>query len=159
MTLQLFYITIATKLQKLELGGNNLQSGGAIKITKGLCNVSNLKIFSISNNKISAEAADSIATVLSHNIHLQELYLGGNNLQSTGAIKIAKGLQNISNITIFSIYNNNLGEETVDNIMTILSQNTELQKLDLVGNNLQTTGATKVVKGLQKFKSQIVIYF
>jgi len=32
-------------------------------------------------------------------------------LWTTGAIKIAKALQNTSSLTIFSIYNNNISEE------------------------------------------------
>ena len=52
------------------------------------------------NNNIGVEAADDIATVLSHNTKLQQLYLGGNSLQTEGAIKIARGLQNTSTLTI-----------------------------------------------------------
>jgi len=40
------------------------------------------------------EAAEDIADVLSHNSKLQKLYL--NNLQTEGAMKIAKSLQNIA---------------------------------------------------------------
>jgi len=55
--------------------------------------VQNTSSLSISNNNISEEAADDIATVLFSNIKLQELYLDVNSLQSIGAIKIAKALQ------------------------------------------------------------------
>ena len=39
-------------------------------------------------------------------------------------IKIAKALQNISTLTTFGIYNNNVGEEVADDIATVLSNNT-----------------------------------
>ena len=56
------------------------------------------------------EAADDIATVLSHNTKLQQLGLGGNSLQTEGAIKIARGLQNTSTLTDTSYANNNIGD-------------------------------------------------
>ena len=68
--------------------------------------------------------------------------LGGNNLQSAGAVKIAKGLQNVSDLTIFYISNNNISEEAADDIAAVLYRNTKLQKLELGGNNLQSAGVT-----------------
>ena len=37
---------------------------------------------------------------------LQQLYLNGNNLQTEGTIKIARGLENTSTLIVFSISNN-----------------------------------------------------
>ena len=47
-------------------------------------------------------------------------------------IKIAKALQNISTLTAFRIDSNNVGEEAADDIATVLSNNTQLQMVDLV---------------------------
>ena len=55
-----------------------------------------LKVFNIYDNNTSKGIADDIAAVLSHNMYIQELNLGGDNLQSAVAIKTAKGLQNTS---------------------------------------------------------------
>ena len=60
-----------------------------------------------------------------HNIKLKELYLGGNNLQSSGAIKIANGLHKISNLTVFNISNNNISKEAADDIATVLHHGTD----------------------------------
>ena len=51
-----------------------------------------LKKLYLNNNNITEEAADDIATVISCNIHLQELKLGNNNLQTSGIIKVARSL-------------------------------------------------------------------
>ena len=69
MILQLFYLI--TLNYRSYLGGNSLQTEGAIKIARGLQNTSTLTILDISNNNIGVEAADDIATVLSHNTKLQ----------------------------------------------------------------------------------------
>ena len=137
-----------TKLENLYLGGNDIQSAGAIMIAKSLQNVFHLTIFSICDNNINEEAARDIAAVLSHNTELQKLYLGKNNLQSMGAIMIAKGLQNISNLIIFSISDNNIGEEAADDIATALFHNINLQEIYLDRNNLQSVGATKIAESL-----------
>ena len=44
------------------------------------------------------------------------------NLQSAGTIKIAKGLQNTSRLTVFSIFDNNISEEAAGDIATVLDQ-------------------------------------
>ena len=121
-----------------------------MKIAKGLQNTSSLTILNITNNNISEEAADDMAAVLSHNTKLQELYVGENNLQASGAMKIAKGLQNTSSLTILNISNN---EEAVDDIAAVLSHNNKLVTLELGNNYLGTLGVKKIVKALQKTTS------
>ena len=66
-------------------------------------------IYNIGDKNVGAEAADGIAKALSHKTRLQELYLYNNNLKTIGMIKIAKALQNISTLKIFSIGCNNIG--------------------------------------------------
>ena len=116
-----------TKLQELYLSDNNFRAG-AIKIAKGLQNTTNLTILYLNNNIICEEAADDIAAVLFHNTKLQEFNLSDNNFRA-GAIKIAKGLQNTTNLTILYFNNNNIGEEAADDIAAVLSHNTKLQHL------------------------------
>ena len=71
MILQLFYLI--TLNYRVRLGGNSLQTEGAIKIAKALQNTTHLTIFDMRYNNINDEAADDIATVLSHNTKLQQL--------------------------------------------------------------------------------------
>ena len=149
---------LSYKLQELYLGGNNLQSSGIIKIAMGLQNISNLTIFSIPNNDIGEEAADEIATLLSHNSKLQRLELGGNNLQSGGTVKIARGLQSVFNLTKFGISKNNIGQEAADDIAAVLSHNSKLEELYLSGNNLQSSGTIKITQGLQSIFHLTIFY-
>ena len=102
-----------TKLQKLYLGSNRIQTAGMIKIAKALQN----------NNNTDREAADDIAIFLSHNTKLTELYLNNNNLQTASVIRIAVALINTVTLVKCKISGNNTEDETVRDI---LSRNTNL---------------------------------
>ena len=150
----------STQLQELYLNNNNFKTAGMIAIAKSLQNISTLTVFNIDNNKVDEEAADDIATVLSHNTKLQVVKLNSNSFKTVGMIKIAKALQNISTLTKFCIYNNNVGEEAADDIATVLSHNTKLQVVNLDGNSFKTAGMIKIAKALLNISTltQFCIY-
>ena len=135
-----------TKLQELDISENSFQTTGAKTITKAL--QSGWKLY-ISNNDITAEAADDIAAVIYRSTQLQEVDVSRNSFQSTGAIKIAKALQNISTLTKLYLNNNHITYLAADDIATVLSCNTQLQELDISENNFQTTGAKTITKALR----------
>ena len=136
-------------LQELNLGSNNLQASGIINIARSLQKISSLTKVYINNNNITDEAADDIAAAISCNIHLQELNLGSNNLQTSGIIKITNRLQTISSLTKLYINHNNITDEAADDIAAAVSCNTQLEVLDVSGNNLQAIGAIKIGKNLK----------
>ena len=65
-------------------------------------------------------------------------------MQSAGAIKIAKALQNTVNLTCLNLSNNNISEEAADDIAAVLSHNIKLQTVELGLNHLQSAGAIKI---------------
>ena len=135
---------------------------GAIKIAKALQNTFTLTIFEFTDNNIDKEAADDIATALSHNTKLQKLYLAGNNLKAIGVIMIAKVLENNpSTLTIIDVSNNDIGteESAAANIASVLLNCHDLRELQLSGNNLQVMGAVKIARSLQKLSWLGVINF
>ena len=142
-----------TQLQVVSLDDNSFKSVGMIKIAKALQNISTLTKFSIYNNNVGEEAADDIATVLSNNTQLQVVDLDDNSFKTVGMIKIVKALQNISTLTEFCIYNNNVGEEAADDIATVLSNNTQLQIVNLDSNCFKTVGMIKIAKALQNIST------
>ena len=137
-----------TNLKQLCLGGNNLQSTGAIKIVQGLQNISTLTSL-ILGDDIDKEAAGPIASILYQNSNLETLRLSRNNFQTVGAIKIAKALQYTSTLTTFGIAENDINKEAADDIASVLCHNTKLQELQVGGNNLQAVGTMKIAKALQ----------
>ena len=151
-------ISCNTDLQELNLGSTGLQTSDAIKIARGLQKISSLTKLYINHNNITDEAADDIAAVISCNIHLQELNLGSNTLQTSGTIKIARSSQKISSLTKLYINHNNITHEAADDIATAISCNIDLQELNLCSNNLQTSGTIKIARSLQNISSLTKLY-
>ena len=139
-----------TNLEKLNLGFNDLSTSGFIKIFKGMKNISNLKTINIySNNMITDEAADSIATVLSHNSKLKRLDMSFNYLGSKTCIEIFNGMKNISYLSHLNISHSKIAGEATGSIAAVLSHNTKIEELDISYNDLQTPGAIEVLQSIK----------
>ena len=145
------------QLLGLDTNENSFRTIHAIAIIKAL--QTRFKKICISNN-ITDEVGDDIAAVICNNSLdlLQEFHVSKCNLQSRGAIKIAKALQNISTLTKLYINNNHITDKVADDIGTILSCNTQLQELDISNNWFQAMGITKITKGLQKISTLKRLY-
>ena len=151
-------ISCSIHLQEFDIGRNNLQAVGAIKIAKRLQNISTLTKLYINHNNITDEAADDIATAISCNTHLQEFDISVNNLKTSGTVKIAKALQTISTLTKLYINDNNITHEAADDIAAAISCNICLQEIDIGKNNLQAVGAIKIAKCLQNISTLTKLY-
>ena len=143
------------KLQELDFSYSNLSSSDAVNIFKGMKNITNLISFNISHNTINDEAADELATVLVHNFKLQELDFSYNNLSSPDAVKIFKGMKNITNLISFNISHNTINDEAADELATVLVHNFKLQELDFSYNNLSSPDAVKIFKGMKNITNLI----
>ena len=151
-------VSCNTKLKKIEIYGNEIQTTGTIKIMRALQRINTLKYLHLDYNNISEEAADDIAAVISCNKYLQELNLNSNNLQTTGIVKIARSLKKISSLTKLYVDHNNITHEATDDIVNAISSNIDLQELYIGGNNLQTSGIIKIARSLGKVHSLKKLY-
>ena len=151
-------VSCIPNLQEIDLSENNIQTLGAIKILQKLQKISSLTKLCINHNNITDEAADDIAAAISCNIHLKELNLGGNDLQTSGVIKIARGLQKISLLTKLCMNYSNITHEAADDIAAAISCNMDLQELNLGDNMLQSSGIIKIARSLQKVSSLTKLY-
>jgi len=145
----LFYKKSQLRLEEINFAKNNLQATDMIEVRWGLRNTSTLTSFSVADNNVGIEAADSIAIILSSNGNLAKLYLSGNNFQATGTSVIVRTLQNLKNLTVLSFSNNCAGSKAAKDLSFALLSNTKLKELYLAGNNLQTTGAITITKAIQ----------
>ena len=144
-------ISCNVHLQELNLGRNNLQASGAIKIAGGLQKISSLTKLYINHNNITHKAAEYIAAAISSKTEIKEFDVSGNNFQTTGVIKIVKGLKSISTLRrlVLYFYNNDISDEVADNIAALISRNTQIEVLDISGNGFQAMSTTKIAKNLQ----------
>ena len=141
--------SINTDIQELNLGGNDLQKLGAIKIAKGLQKISSLTKLYIDHNNITDEAADDIAAAIFCNQKLQEFDISENKLQKAGVTKVLKALKGINTLRKLYISNNGITDEVADDITAVISCNTDMELLDISGNNLQAKGAINIGNFLQ----------
>ena len=109
-----------------------------------MSNITNLRVFNISSNDITENAAESTAHFLAQNCKLEEVDLGFSKLQTAGAIKIAK-MSNITNLRKLNISSNVITEDAAKSIACFLSQNCKLEDLHFGRNKLQAAG-TKIAE-------------
>ena len=142
-----------TKLEELDIHGNNLQEWDAVKFAKGLQQISSLKKLYIHCNSITCIATKDIATAISNNNHLQELNISENNIQDSGAKDIASSLLTISTLTKLNLCDNNITAEAANDIALALKSNRYLQELDISKNNFKSPGITIIAKALQSIST------
>ena len=70
--------------------------------------------------------ADELAITLLQFVYLKELYLGSNNLKTTGAIKICQALKNLSTLQALSLNSNSITTEAASEICNVIKTNTNL---------------------------------
>ena len=142
-------LSLNITVQDLHLQRCSLQTEGAIKIFNAIRNHSCLISLNISNNDITNDAANVLASVLSLNITVQDLHLQRCSLQTEGAIKIFNAIRNHSCLISLNISNNDITNDAANVLASALSCNINLQNLDLRNISLQTEGAIKIFNAIR----------
>ena len=133
-------------LEQLWLRGNVLGAVGATIILTSLQNITTLRVLDLSYNNISSRSANGIAAVINSNHFLEQLWLDGNMLMTTGVVIIAKALKKHSNLTLLSLSNNEITEDAAEELSAIVNSNNLLGGLLLSNNQLQFTHLSKTTK-------------
>ena len=81
-----------TRLEKLELGYNQIESGGAVEMIKALCD-SGVKQLNMQDNPIGVEGASSMSDMLQHNTSLEELTLCDDSIGEEGVHQLINSLK------------------------------------------------------------------
>ena len=146
------------ELQEIDLSNNSFKTQSVIKVVKALTTLSTLTSLNFSNNNLNGEAVDCIADILSNNSKLETVDLSGCNLQTVGAIKIAKALRIISStLSVLNIAHNNITKKAASDIATLLTCTTKLQELYIAGNSFQTFGVVKIANALLNITTLTVL--
>ena len=142
-------------MAKLGLSNNGLNDDGVIKIAESLCKHTKLKWIYLQNNNITEKSAEALSSVTSNNKGLEALHLGYNQLK-LGATKLATALKTISSLKVLDLNNNNILEETADELSAAIRANDLLEKLYLSGNHLGSS-TVMIVNALKEISSLKVL--
>ena len=147
------FLSCNTKLQMLDLSGNDLQELGHESIFKNvqftLSSLSSLKISHINN------AANELATFLLHNTSLQEFDLSYNS--ASDFVNIFNGMRNILNLKTISISHNTITDDAANTLANVLSHNIKLQNINLSYNNLSSSGMVCIFKEMKNIVTLEII--
>ena len=97
---------------------------------------------------MSGIVVDDLTDVIKSNTHIEQLYLGNNNLQSSG-VAIIQALKRISTLKRLNLHGNNMSEKVVDDLADVIKSNTCLEELYLGYNNLQSS-AVVILQALKE---------
>ena len=137
-------------LEQLWLRGNKLNTAGALYILNSLEYLTTLQVLDLSYNNFGSESADGIAAVIDNNPLMNQLWLDGNDLYSTGTIIICNALKKIRTLSILSLCNNGITDDAADELSAVITHNVLLEDLLLSNNQLQYTGITIIAESLSK---------
>ena len=132
--------TANTKLSSLPAKGLIIKFSGSNIYGKGAYVLDNASIIDKQSNPLE-KALDYLTTTIYHS---NQLHL---NTTATSSLN-----QIIINLKNFAIVDCMISDDVIGDISSALSQNTQLQQLYLGGNNLQSVGATRFTKCLQKLQ-------
>ena len=129
-------VIFCNEMQVLDVSDNYLVTTGITKVAKALQRVCTLTHLYISNNKITDEATDDIAAVISCNPYLEEFDIGQNFVHGRGAIKLAKSFQQVSTLKKLFMDNNKITDEASNDIAAVIHCNPHLNEFRISGNFL-----------------------
>ena len=136
-----------SSLQKLYLFNNCLKQS-ALVIFQALKENSKLQILNLNSNNMTGEVLEDLATVITSNTGLEELYLSNNSL-GRSALVILQALKENSKLKVLNLNGNNMTGEIADSLANVIKNNTGLEQLHLLNNNLGPS-AILVLQALQE---------
>ena len=116
-------------LEQLWLRGNKLNTAGALYILNSLEYLTTLQVLDMSCNNIGSQSADGIAAVIDNNPLINQLWLDGNDLHSTGTITICNASKKIRTLSILSLCNNGITDDAAEELSAVITQNVLLKDL------------------------------
>ena len=115
-------------LEDLLLRNNQLHYTEIKIIAESLSKLLKLRKLDLFNyyNNISREGASSLAIIIQNSTSLQDLFLSGNNLETTQtsrALEICKALLHINSLHVLTLSYNDINDEVTSQLIKILNNN------------------------------------
>ncbi|CAD5119403.1 unnamed protein product [Dimorphilus gyrociliatus] len=142
------------KLEELEIGNCSFGLAAAKSLSSTLKNLPELRILNLNNNLIKDEGAYKIFKVFyDFNNKLSEISLDGCQFGCSTAIKLAKTLRSLPNLTKLVCCNNPIKDEGLKAVIeSLLVANNKLSHLDVYNCALTKNGIRRLSDILQKLK-------
>ncbi|XP_078060238.1 NACHT, LRR and PYD domains-containing protein 3-like [Mustelus asterias] len=130
------------KCQELSLGLNEVGDSGVKLLSAALRNPEcKIQKLDLCGNALTDSCAEDLASALSTNRSLIDLYLGDNKLGDSGVKLLSVALRNPDcKIQKLHLHGNDLTDSCAEDLASALSTNRSLIDLDLSGNNLGDSG-------------------
>ena len=138
-----------SNLEQLGLASNDLKSS-TVLILLALKSHSKLNILNLNGNNMTGEAAEALATVIKNNSNLEQLGLASNDLKSS-TVLILQALKENSKLKVLNLNSNSITEEAAENFPTVIENNSNLKQLYLSHNNFKTS-AILILQALKNIK-------
>ena len=133
-----------TKLQTLDISGNNITGFGATKVFDVLTKNISLKKLVMNNNNITGRGLASILTLLWENPVLQHLSLYNCELNYEGADTLGAGLARNFHIETLIVGKNPFKDEGAKLLLTAIKDNQVLKEIDLSGCKVREEGGKAI---------------
>ena len=144
-------VTSMSRLEELWLGGNPIESGGAVEVIKALCG-SGVKQLLLHNTGIGEPDCEALCELLKSTHSLQHLYIDHNNLSSESVASIIIGLSHNSSLTALNISYSHFSMANVDSLASVLKDHSKctLTWLYLEDCPISSEGAVELAAALCK---------
>jgi Ran GTPase-activating protein (RanGAP) involved in mRNA processing and transport len=149
----------APTLRELDLSENAVKATGLQSLVEGALTLSTCRLttLNLSNNKLDAKGAHTLAALIRGNTSIHTLHLGHNNLRHRSIKAISKSLcESSSNIRHLDLTQNKLEDRGAKDIAMALdprSSQCQLETLNLCNNKIRSNGAFHLADAFVKGKN------
>ena len=152
-------MTKRSSFLSLSIKGACLGAWGTAFIARGArIEGSGLERLCLSNCRLRAEGAASVASLLSRGTRLLEVDLGGNNIGDDGMNSLATELLKNEFLEKLILPHNRIGNKRMKALATALAKHENLRVLDLSHNLLSFAGACNLAEGVRDSQSLQRLY-
>lgn len=140
-----------TRIELLNIGGNDLSSYSTSCILEGLRQNSNIKHLDISCSELSKISCNTLGEiVMQSTCQLEVLNISDCSINSEGAVQLALGLIKNCSIQILQMDGNCLEIEGAKAISEVIQHNKSIEELSIDDDSLENEGVSVILSSLKK---------
>ena len=141
-------ISKSISLEHLNLSSCRFQIEHVKIIFEALKQVVTFKAIVLSENNLTQEVCDILASVITCNTSLQRIELSNCNMLEVGIITLTKALKNVKDLQSLDLSNNVITDEVAGNVATVIEKFDSIKELRLQNSKLQYIGLQRIAKAM-----------